>query len=116
MLGTKRARCAIVIDCDEEMQDVLSTVTAPNDGNIGKYHSYSHTVISSDKSFPNHIGEALHGPDKIASDGLLQDINIQSVSKGPAILSKDRCQDVGHFFSPLFLKEGKSYRNCSLCS
>ena len=58
MLGRKRVQCAIMInDSDKEMQDV--SLPVPSEG---KYRSYTLTVISSDESCPNYIGEVLHGP------------------------------------------------------
>ena len=92
----------MINDSVEDMQD--ATVTTPRDND----HSFTLTDIC--------LNEVLCQSETNASDGLLRDINVQPISKASANISKDRRRDVDHFFSPLFEKDRKIYRNCHLCS
>lgn len=92
------------------MRDAASTTPSE-----GKNHRYPLTFTCSEVPCPNHVVEVPCRSEGNASNGLLQDIDVQSISRTPAISAKDQCWDVRHFFSPLFVQDGKSHRNCNLC-
>jgi len=93
-----------------EMEDATGTTLSK-----GKDHNYTFAVLHSEKPYPNHAVEMPCQSKMNSSDRLLPDINVQSILKAPANVVKDQCQDVEHFFSPLFMKDRKNHRNCVLC-
>jgi len=71
----------LIDDSDDEIQDA-----APSEGTV---HSHTLTVLHSNKPCPNHIAQVPHQLGRDASDGFLQDINVQSISKATIAAAKD---------------------------
>ncbi|KAG6375121.1 hypothetical protein JVT61DRAFT_3318 [Boletus reticuloceps] len=57
-------------------------------------------------------------PNQTGPDGLLKDIALVDPDEPRPVKKShvDRSQDIDHFFSAPFLKDGKKYRNCNSCS
>jgi len=76
--------------------------------------------MHTDYSFTgNRKCATLGDPDDVDEDGLLIDVDVQSVDSSPACTREDKQTDVDHFFHSAIVKivkgKAKKYRDCKVC-
>lgn len=82
------------------------------------HHLYP--LTHTDYSFTGNRKHATLGdPDDVDEDGLLIDVDVQSVDSSPACTREDKRKDVDHFFHGAIVKivkgKAKKYRDCKAC-